>query len=226
MRRSRHPGRQLRFSCFHVKGSTREQGNGYEGERTSPDHIPPVRNSTNLSSQSWMLVGLDPPAPDVRVHLPAQPSWAGPLSTLDPVPDVVLVAGSGRLHGCPRRQGSHMSLAGLGVLPPGAGRRVQLQASCHWSRRPGQGKCQRQGDWPARRLPRSRDPETGLPPLTPRSVPISQSLGLGARVSCGAWVGTSPCWGDAATAFPWASQLGHSGSSNDALSRTRAAELR
>ena len=53
-----------------------------------------MRNSTNLSSQSWTLVGLDLPAPEVRVHLPTQSSWVGPLSTLDPVPDVVLVAGS------------------------------------------------------------------------------------------------------------------------------------
>ena len=126
MRWSRPPGYQLRFSCPHVKGSTREQGNGHEGERTSPDHVPPVRNSTNLSSQSWMLFGLDPPAPVVRVHLPAQPSWVGPLCTLDPAPDVVLVAGSGHLHGCPGCQGSHVLLASLGILPPGAGRSLQL----------------------------------------------------------------------------------------------------
>ena len=85
-----------------------------------------MRNSTNLSSQSWTLVGLDLPAPEVRVHLPTQSSWVGPLSTLDPVPDVVLVAGSGCLHGCPRCQGLHVPLASLGILPPGAGRRVQL----------------------------------------------------------------------------------------------------
>lgn len=90
------------------------------------------------------------------------------------------------------------------------------------ARRPGQGKCHRQGDWPAHLLPRSRNPETGLPPLTPRSVPISQSLGLGARVCCGAWVrDVALLRGDAATALPWASQLGHSVSCNDALSEPR-----
>lgn len=208
-----------------MKGSTREQGNGYKGKRTSPDHIPPVRNSTDLSSQSWTLVGLDPPAPEVRVHLPVQSSWVGPLSTLDPVPDVVLVAGSGHLHGCPRRQGCTC------LLPAWASRHLGLEGACNSEPAaigPG-----------ALRRASARDRVTGQPTgsskgETQRQGSLPYSL-LCAHISVPRVGGQHLLWDlggdvtllgrDTATALSWASQLGHSSSCNDALSRTRAAEL-
>lgn len=157
--------------------------------------------------------------PRRQVHLPAQPSWAGPLSTLDPFQmwcwwpavAVSMAVLDARAHTC-------LLLAGR---PATWGwKACAAQASCHWPRHLGRASHHRQGDWPAHLLPHLGNPETGLPPLTPRSVPISQSLGLGARVCCGAWVGACYALLRRCSHSPsWASQLGHSVSCNDALSK-------
>lgn len=172
-----------------------------------------------------MLVRLDPLAPDVRVHLPAQPSWAGHCPLWTPFqmwcwwPAV--------------------AVSSMAVLDARAHTCLLLAwASCHLGL---EGVCSSkpaaisQAPWAG-----ATDRVTGQPNCSPaaetRDRAPSPYSPLCAHISVLRVGGCGPClWGlggdvallrgDAATALPWASQLGHSVSCNDAPSRTQAAEL-